>query len=114
MFKKRRQKHSFIDAQNREVKKDTKIAEIISDIINAGIDNTSNPDKCPRNSGFSIRTPISGGNDTTMNLPWSSPMSGGTTYVSFTNLDTAYNYYAVIQNMDTAQTGTILGIAKQK
>lgn len=31
---------SFIDAQNREVKKDTKIAEIISDIINAGIDNT--------------------------------------------------------------------------
>lgn len=26
MFKKRRQKHSFIDAQNREVKKDTKIA----------------------------------------------------------------------------------------
>ena len=51
---------------------------------------------------------------TTMNLPWSSPMSGGTTYVSFTNLDTAYNYYAVIQNMDTVQTGTILGIAKQK
>jgi len=41
-------------------------------------------------------------------------MSGGTTYVSFTNLDTAYNYYAVIQNMDTVQTGTILGIAKQK
>lgn len=40
MFKKRRQKHSFIDVQNREVKKDTKIAEIISDIINAGIDNT--------------------------------------------------------------------------
>lgn len=37
---------------------------------------------------------------TTMNLPWSSPMSGSTTYVSFTNLDTAYNYYAVIQNMD--------------
>lgn len=51
---------------------------------------------------------------TTMDLPWSSPMSGGTTYVSFTNLDTAYNYYAVIQNMDTVQTGTILGIAKQK
>lgn len=31
---------SFIDAQKREVKKDTKIAEIISDVINAGIDNT--------------------------------------------------------------------------
>lgn len=31
---------SFIDAQNREVKKDTQIAEIISDIINADIDNT--------------------------------------------------------------------------
>ena len=40
MFKKRRQKHSFIDAQNREEKKDTQKAEIISDIINAGIDNT--------------------------------------------------------------------------
>lgn len=51
---------------------------------------------------------------TTMDLPWSSPMSGSTTYVSFTNLDTANNYYAVIQNMDTVQTGTILGIAKQK
>ena len=51
---------------------------------------------------------------TTMNLPWSSPLSGGTTYVSFTNLDTTYDYYAVIENMDTVQTGTILGIAKQK
>lgn len=31
---------SFIDVQNRVVKKDTKIAEIISEVINAGIDNT--------------------------------------------------------------------------
>lgn len=30
----------FIDVQNCEVEKDIKIAEIISDIINAGIDNT--------------------------------------------------------------------------
>ena len=40
MFKKRRQKHSFIDAQNREVKKDTKIAEIISEAIKTNSDNT--------------------------------------------------------------------------
>ena len=52
---------------------------------------------------------------TTMNLPWSNPASGGTTvYVTFTNLDTAFDYYAVIENMDTVQTGMILGVAKQK
>ena len=30
---------SFIDAQNREVKKDTQISEIISEALNAGVDN---------------------------------------------------------------------------
>ena len=51
---------------------------------------------------------------TTMNLPWSSALSSGTSYVSFSNLDTSSAYYAVVKNMDTVQTGTILGVAMQK
>ena len=47
---------------------------------------------------------------TTMNCP----INGSATYVSFTNLNTTYNYYAVIQKMDTVQTGTIFRRCKAK
>lgn len=59
-----------------------------------------------KSSGISVAV-------TTMSLPSSIPMQGRTTYVSFTNLDTSYDYYAVIENIDTGLTGAINGIAKQ-
>lgn len=52
----------------------------------------------------------------TLSLPGTNVAGGVATtkYVSFTNLDSANRYYAVIKNMDTVQTGSIVGIAKQK
>lgn len=50
----------------------------------------------------------------TLSLPSSSPISGIAKYVSFTNLDPTYDYYAVIRNTDTTQSGSILGVAKQQ
>ena len=48
-----------------------------------------------------------------ISVPVSNPANESTTYVSFTNLDTSYDYYAVIKNVSTTQSGLLLGIAKQ-
>lgn len=50
---------------------------------------------------------------TTVSLPWSSASDAISTYVNFTNLDPSNDYYAVIKNTDTTQSGLILGVAKQ-
>lgn len=61
-----------------------------------------------KSSGYSVAAK-------TISVPWSNIASGSyTTYISFTNLDTASNYYVVVQNMDTVQTGYIFGIAMQQ
>lgn len=49
----------------------------------------------------------------TLSLPWTSISSATTQYVSFDNLDSSKKYYAVIKNMDTVQSGNIIGVAKQ-
>lgn len=50
----------------------------------------------------------------TASLPWSTPLGGGGGQtITFSNLDAKTNYYAVIKNMDTGSTGTILAVAKQ-
>lgn len=51
----------------------------------------------------------------TVSVPWSNPTTSGiTTYVSFTNLDANLDYYAVIENIDSVQSGSLLGVAMQK
>ncbi|MCR5293871.1 MAG: hypothetical protein K6E30_01690 [Lachnospiraceae bacterium] len=50
----------------------------------------------------------------TVSVPWSNPASGSVTYVSFTNLDTSYDYYAIIKNIGSTQSGMLLGVAMQK
>lgn len=51
--------------------------------------------------------------ETTISLPQVNPIGGSTTYISFTNLSTANNYYAKIKNIDTATSGSIFAVAKQ-
>lgn len=60
-----------------------------------------------KSSGVSVAT-------STVNLPWSTPLGGGgSETVTFSNLNSSTNYYAVIENMDTVETGTILCVVKQ-
>ena len=52
--------------------------------------------------------------DISKSLPWSTPLGGGgSETVTFSNLNSSTNYYAVIENMDTVETGTILCVVKQ-
>ena len=47
-----------------------------------------------KSSGVSVAT-------STVNLPWSTPLGGGgSETVTFSNLNSSTNYYAVIENMD--------------
>ena len=49
----------------------------------------------------------------TVSLPSTSLMSGTGEAITFTNLNSSLTYYAKIENMDTATTGTIYGNARQ-
>ena len=50
----------------------------------------------------------------TVSLVKSSLLGGRAAIINFTNLDSTSNYYAVISNIDTGETGNILGYVRQK
>lgn len=50
----------------------------------------------------------------TITIPVSSAMQPISTYVNFTNLNTNYDYYFVIENIDSKQSGLITGNVSQK
>ena len=52
--------------------------------------------------------------ESTLSLPTANPAGGSTgKAITFTNLTSANNYYAIIKNVDTITTGYISGLVKK-
>ena len=52
--------------------------------------------------------------EATLSVPASNPAgTGGAKSVTFTNLSATTNYYAVIKNIDTVESGSLIGLAKK-
>ena len=57
-------------------------------------------------SGTSVAT-------TTVSVPVISSTGDGGKTITFSNLDSAFDYYAIIANMDSKESGNLIGMASQ-